>query len=697
MPRWSSPGLTLAPLLALGLAACGDSSSPEDSGPVQRDAGFIDLTDVSVRDVGAPDARVDAGLTPDSGVGEDAEIAPDLGPGDAGDAGTTPDASGLPDLGPANQSGELVITELRLAGAGPDWLEVENVSGAALELTSAVVRIASKGNLADQAITAAPGASTTLAPGERAVGVPNPAAGSPPAFARFVFGAAGALGDDAFADAGEVVEVGPVGALHDRVSTGVVASTPGQPLAPTDFPVVPGVATQLDPTAIAGGGALANDDPARWCVPVFRGHTPGGLNRSCTAFLISEALIDFNSIESGVDTNNVFVEVGGPAGGSLAGLTLTDVRGADGVVAASVNLSNTRMPLDGLWVVARGTGGLTNVANADQVTTFDPRNTDGALQLVRTTPNVELLDVLAHGTISVALDTTRQLSLVASDPLPDLNTRRFSVNWARSDDLAFTGENRVDFRYDPSPTPGARNGVDEFALQVLSPESAVATATVGLSFEGTDFTDFMTLELGGLTRAIDGTNSGCTFQAPTRFTCGLPQPNPQAAARVDVRLTRRPEAPGSLTRTNGFTWTLPRNETDAPEEADYCNLQFPSQTSAPVGGASETIYGRIYHAAVTEAPGANPQVIAELGYGPLGTDPRSNNSWVWRPATYNVQVGNDDEYQGTLTPPRAGSFSYTFRFSLDGGLTHTYADLDGAGKNGGLMFSAAQLGLLSAQ
>lgn len=694
MSRSKLSGLPLVLLLALGLAACGDSDGPEDSGPIQRDAGFIDLTDASVRDLGAPDARADAGPTPDTGPGADADTTGDLGPTDAADAGADDDAAGPPDLGPVTQTGELVITELRMAGSGPDWLEIQNTSGAAIELTEVVLRIGSKSNLGELGITAATGSSVSLAPGERAAGVPSPSSGTPPAFASFLFGAAGAVGEDAFADAGDVVEVGPPGAVSDRVSTGVVASTPGQSLAATDFPVVPDVATQLDPGALTNG-ATQNDDPARWCVPVFRGHTPGAENRSCTAFLISEALIDFNSIESGVDTNNVFVEIGGPAGGALAGLVLTDVRGSDGVIGLSAQLTNTRMPLDGIWVVARGTSGVTNVPNADQIGTFDARNTDGAIQLVRTTPSVELLDVLAHGTISVGVDATRGLSLVASDPLPDLNTRRFSVNWARSDDLAFTGENRVDFRLDPSPTPGARNGVDEFALQAVQPDNAVATATVGISFEGTDFTDFMTLELGAVTRAIDGTNSGCTFQTPTRFTCNFAQPNPQVASRVDVRLTRRPEAPGSLTRTNGFTWTLPNNETDAAEEVDFCNLQFPAQTTAPLGVPTEVIYGRIYQAGVTEAAGANPQVRAELGYGPLGTDPRSSNAWVWQAATYNVQVGNDDEYQGTLTASRVGSFSYTFRFSIDEGLSYTYADTDGAGKNGGLEFSAALLGTLT--
>ena len=47
--------------------------------------------------------------------------------------------------------------------------------------------------------------------------------------------------------------------------------------------------------------------------------------------------------------------------------------------------------------------------------------------------------------------------------------------------------------------------------------------------------------------------------------------------------------------------------------------------------------------------------------------------------------------QAVLTLP-PGTYSYTFRFSLDGGFSFTLADLDGAGANGGLTFSATQLG-----
>ncbi len=694
----------LASALVALLGACGDSSTELDLGNPPRDAGFINLIDASRPDTGRPDLGFDAGVAPDVGPTPDLGDPTDAGSPDAtADAGMQSDAGSPADLGVVTQTGELLITEIRLVGTGADWVEVENRSGGAIDLTTLVLRVASKSSLGDLAIyapsDAAGGAGTpvTLAPGERAVGAPNPPSPSPPpAFATFIFGAAGALGNDAFADSGDVIEIGPGASVYDRLSITSMASTPGQAVAATEFPVVSEIASALDPGALAGG-ALGNDDPAAWCVPVFRGHTPGAVNGSCSAFLISEALIDFASIGSGVDTNNVFVEIGGPAGGSLAGLVLSDVRGTDGVVSLNAQISGARMPLDGLYVVARGTSGVTNIPNADQIGTFDPRNSDGAIQLVRTAPNLELLDVLAHGTISVGVDQTRGLSLVASDPLPDLNTRRFSVTWARSDDLAFTGENRLDFRHDPSPTPGERNGVDAFALQRIEPANAVATATVGLVFEGVDFTDFMSLQVGSVTRAVDGTNSGCTFLSPTRFRCNFARPNPAASSRVDVQLTRRPEAPGSELRTGGFTWTMPNNETNSASELQFCNLQFPAQTTTSVGVASEVIYGRVYHAGLTEAAGPHAAVLAELGYGPFGTDPRNSNAWVWSAATYNVQSGNDDEYQGTLTADRAGSYAYTFRFSIDDGLTHTYADSDGAGTDPGLDFDPALPGTLTAQ
>ena len=131
-------------------------------------------------------------------------------------------------------------------------------------------------------------------------------------------------------------------------------------------------------------------------------------------------------------------------------------------------------------------------------------------------------------------------------------------------------------------------------------------------------------------------------------------------------------------------------ETNSALECDYCALQFPTSTSVNV--TSENIFGRIYEAGITEAAGASPGVLAQLGVGPAGSDPRTTPGWTWSAATFNVQVGNDDEYQGTFQGYSLGQQSYMFRFSLDAGSAWSLGDLNGAGSNGGVDFEVAQLG-----
>lgn len=138
------------------------------------------------------------------------------------------------------------------------------------------------------------------------------------------------------------------------------------------------------------------------------------------------------------------------------------------------------------------------------------------------------------------------------------------------------------------------------------------------------------------------------------------------------------------------------------QDVDYCNLQFPASFSAASGTTSPVIYGRIYeddNGVLTSSPGAHPAIVAELGYGPLGSDPRGENpDWRWIAALYNVQVGNDDEYLGSFTLPFAPTstqLAYTYRFSVDSGADFTYCDTDGNGSNGGLGFNTAALGTLT--
>lgn len=134
------------------------------------------------------------------------------------------------------------------------------------------------------------------------------------------------------------------------------------------------------------------------------------------------------------------------------------------------------------------------------------------------------------------------------------------------------------------------------------------------------------------------------------------------------------------------------NESDLFEEADFVNLQFPHTLSLPTSTGTGAIYGRIYEDGITDNFGADSSIVAQLGYGPAGSDPFVNDAlWTWLPASFNIQVGNDDEYVGSFTTPAVpGTYWYTFRFNTIGGGSFgwTLADRDGAGSNVGLTYNA---------
>ncbi|MBL8916453.1 MAG: hypothetical protein JNM17_37485, partial [Archangium sp.] len=100
---------------------------------------------------------------------------------------------------------------------------------------------------------------------------------------------------------------------------------------------------------------------------------------------------------------------------------------------------------------------------------------------------------------------------------------------------------------------------------------------------------------------------------------------------------------------------------------DFCNTQAPP--TSPMGGNA---YGQIYEFGVT--PDASVPFIAQLGVGEETEDP--GFAWQWRPATFNVPFGNNNEYLGVVPDAGVGK-RYAFRYSLDGGVW-CYGDFDGS-------------------
>ncbi|UOE41943.1 T9SS type A sorting domain-containing protein [Chryseobacterium suipulveris] len=100
---------------------------------------------------------------------------------------------------------------------------------------------------------------------------------------------------------------------------------------------------------------------------------------------------------------------------------------------------------------------------------------------------------------------------------------------------------------------------------------------------------------------------------------------------------------------------------------DWGNLQWPASGTITMGGNYE-VYGQVYKAGVTEPAGAGAGINAWVGYSTTNTDPSTWTNWI--PATFNVNVGNNDEYMANLgtsiTAP--GTYYYAMRYNYSGGV-----------------------------
>ena len=92
---------------------------------------------------------------------------------------------------------------------------------------------------------------------------------------------------------------------------------------------------------------------------------------------------------------------------------------------------------------------------------------------------------------------------------------------------------------------------------------------------------------------------------------------------------------------------------------DYANLQFPGTATICLTG-SLTAYGQVYEPGITTGAGQGSGITVEFGYNSTDTDP---STWTnWSAASFNVDAGNNDEYQHVFTPISNGTFYYTFRY-----------------------------------
>jgi hypothetical protein len=97
----------------------------------------------------------------------------------------------------------------------------------------------------------------------------------------------------------------------------------------------------------------------------------------------------------------------------------------------------------------------------------------------------------------------------------------------------------------------------------------------------------------------------------------------------------------------------------------WCNLQFPAHDTIVLGTALN-VYARIYVNGITNGAGAGAGIQCWIGYNTLNTNPDTWTNWV--PATFNIDVGNDDEYVADIGSAftTANTYYYASRFKLNG-------------------------------
>ncbi|HET9495100.1 MAG TPA: alpha-amylase family glycosyl hydrolase [Chloroflexia bacterium] len=111
----------------------------------------------------------------------------------------------------------------------------------------------------------------------------------------------------------------------------------------------------------------------------------------------------------------------------------------------------------------------------------------------------------------------------------------------------------------------------------------------------------------------------------------------------------------------------------------WANLQWPPDMAHMISTVNRTgnIYGQVWIDGVTNQPGPTEGLIAQAGYGPVGSAPDGNPNWTWVDAVFNVDAGNNDEFMASFLPEQVGTFDYVYRYSTTAGSDWFYADLSG--------------------
>jgi len=113
----------------------------------------------------------------------------------------------------------------------------------------------------------------------------------------------------------------------------------------------------------------------------------------------------------------------------------------------------------------------------------------------------------------------------------------------------------------------------------------------------------------------------------------------------------------------------------------WCSIGEPLSVTITAGEQAGPFTGIVEAPGITSLEGQGAGVSAEAGFGPNGSDPGTNQDWLWVEASFEEDCDGAvsgqmaaDKYSALFSAVEPGSYDVAFRFSLDGGTTWTYCD-----------------------
>ncbi|QOJ27394.1 MAG: hypothetical protein HRU80_00360 [Ignavibacteriales bacterium] len=138
---------------------------------------------------------------------------------------------------------------------------------------------------------------------------------------------------------------------------------------------------------------------------------------------------------------------------------------------------------------------------------------------------------------------------------------------------------------------------------------------------------------------------------------------------------------GGYSTDGGGTWDGTTNVsgtltvTIPPTSVNWANLASPASGSINTLESID-IFGQIYVEGITNGSGQASGISCWIGYSTENTNP---NTWTdWVAATYTGDVGNNDNYKGTLSSLTAGTYYYATRWQRNSG-DYYYGGYSGSG------------------